>query len=51
MSSFKELYDKYEELKNLSHEELVEKIGSWWAELFERSKDEIKRVKEGNKHE
>lgn len=51
MSSFKELYDKYDELKNLSREELVKKIGSWWADMFEQSKDEIKRVKEGNKNE
>lgn len=49
MSSFRELQERYSELKELSHEELVEKIGSWWAEMFERSKDEIAKVKEVKK--
>lgn len=49
--SFRELQERYYELVKLSHEELVEEIGSWWAQMFEMSKDEIRKIKEGNKND
>lgn len=51
MSSFKELHERYEELVKLTHEELVEKIGSWWADMFEQSKEDIRQMREGKKDE
>lgn len=50
MPSFRELQERYFELVKLSHEELVQEIGSWWAELFEKSKDELKIIAEGRKN-
>lgn len=41
MASFKELFERYDELSKLTEQELVDKIGSWWAYMFINSKDDI----------
>ena len=46
MSSFKELYDNYENYKEMTEEELTELIGPWWAHLFFETKDDIKKVRD-----
>lgn len=40
--SFKELYQRYDEFKDMTEEELSGLIGEWWAHMFVESKDEIK---------
>lgn len=46
-SSFKDLQERYSHYAKLSHEELVEEIGSWWADVFESCKERIKIIVEG----
>ena len=40
--SWKELYDRYDELKDLSEEELIDILGDWWAHIFLESKEQIR---------
>ena len=49
--SFRELQERYYELVELSRQELIERIGPWWAQMFEMSKNEIKQIKEGMKND
>lgn len=40
--SWKELYERYDEFKDLSMEELSKQIGEWWAYIFISSKEDIR---------
>ncbi len=50
-SSFRDFQENYERYSKMTHEELVEEIGSWWADFFESCKDKIKIIVEGRKNE
>lgn len=42
--SWKELYERYDEFKDLTEEELIEKLGTWWGPIFFESKEEIRKT-------
>lgn len=41
--SWKELYERYDEFKDLTEEELIEKLGTWWGPIFFESKEDIRK--------
>ena len=42
--SWRELYERYDELKDLTEEQLIEKLGGWWGPIFFESKEEIRKT-------
>ncbi len=42
--SWRELHERYHELKDLTEEQLIEKIGPWWGPIFFESKEEIRKT-------
>lgn len=44
MGSWKELHDRYDELKDLSEKEVMDRLGDWWGPIFLDSKKEIERT-------
>lgn len=42
--SWKELIEQYDELKDLTKDELIEKLGDWWGPIFFESREEIAKI-------
>ena len=40
--SWKELYDRYDEFKDKTLEELTDSMGEWWAYVFYTTKEDIR---------
>ena len=47
MASFRELVERYDELKDMTEEELTREVGSWWAQMFVMCKEQIELIKGG----